>query len=636
MIRFIWVGLLCLFLGGTGGIAAPRELVVHRDYSVHFSEQAIHLDTPIVSLKGVYFVPVREILPHLEGKMRRRVRQNDFVLSFDHFPQTISFSRHSDRYFVGDVEKRFSTPPFLFETRDYLPFEDFLRLIGYSVVRKGNAFYVVRDRVEKKAPVKKVVARPKISPPKPTPLPSPKVSKISKVLKKDRALFHLSGAFESVQSVIPSAFPNGPLYLSVNGKKTRIDGGHFVHEGVLYVDFRPVFDGLGYETRVSGETGVVIRNKGVSYSFVAGVKEMIVTREGKDSRQATSYFVVIKTGKVYFPLRDFSKDLGVVPRWVGAEKTLYLLSVITELGLYGTDSGYEFRVSSSGPFSTSKQTKILSPPRVYWDFRGTIPAFSDRYFEVDVPEFGYFGLARHPSFTRVALSVNQQVSSRFSGTTEGGVLSILTRKEAPKTPVISAPPPPSKPAHSVQISKPVSSKALHGRVIAIDPGHGGFDPGAVVKGAPHEKVYTLDISKRLSALLKAHGAKVLMARHGDENPTLGARTRLANRNGADLIISVHVNSFVESYARGTETYYYKQKDYKVAKLIHQSMVNTLGLRDNGVKKSRMFILNHSTMPGVLVEPCFMTNPNELKLLKTEAFRQKIAGAIFEGILQYFR
>ena len=94
----------------------------------------------------------------------------------------------------------------------------------------------------------------------------------------------------------------------------------------------------------------------------------------------------------------------------------------------------------------------------------------------------------------------------------------------------------------------------------IDPGHGGRDPGAISPVRTFEKKYTLDVSKRLQKLLAAKGAFVILTRTTDKKRSLNSRVYLANKNKADIFVSVHFNSYVKSSVYGTETYYYKYKD----------------------------------------------------------------------------
>ena len=192
-----------------------------------------------------------------------------------------------------------------------------------------------------------------------------------------------------------------------------------------------------------------------------------------------------------------------------------------------------------------------------------------------------------------------------------------------------------KPKKSIPKRVSRRKKTIKNVRIALDAGHGGGDPGAVRRGVK-EKNYTLDITKRLTKKLNAAGATVIQARKFDENPSLGARTRIANNSNVDMFISIHVNSFFKSYANGTETYYYKWKDKKLAQHLQKAMVKHLKRRDNGVKRGKLYVLHHSKMPAALIEPSFMTNPKEAKLLKNPSYRQKITDAIFEGIVSYLK
>ncbi len=175
---------------------------------------------------------------------------------------------------------------------------------------------------------------------------------------------------------------------------------------------------------------------------------------------------------------------------------------------------------------------------------------------------------------------------------------------------------------------------LHGLVVVIDPGHGGDDPGALGERDEYEKEFTIDISKRLEKLLLAQGAEVLMCRTKDQNPTLEERTLMGNLNHADLFISVHINSFFRAFSHGTETYYYKPADQPLAEIIHAHLLKDLGLQDKGLKRARLYVLRNTTMPSVLIEPLFITNSDELALLKTPEFRQKIAQSVANGVLRY--
>ncbi len=184
--------------------------------------------------------------------------------------------------------------------------------------------------------------------------------------------------------------------------------------------------------------------------------------------------------------------------------------------------------------------------------------------------------------------------------------------------------------HPIKLLK----RGKHQKVILIDAGHGGKDPGAVAKGS-YEKKYTLDVATRVKKQLSKKGYKVIMSRKSDRYVSLRKRAQSANKAKADLMVSVHFNSYKSSKAQGTETYYYKRQDKKLAQLIQAQLNHELKLKNNGVRRARLYVLRHSHMPSVLVEPAFMTNPKEFKLIKSSTFRQNVADAIVTGIDRYF-
>ncbi|MGH7727248.1 MAG: N-acetylmuramoyl-L-alanine amidase family protein, partial [Vulcanimicrobiaceae bacterium] len=180
------------------------------------------------------------------------------------------------------------------------------------------------------------------------------------------------------------------------------------------------------------------------------------------------------------------------------------------------------------------------------------------------------------------------------------------------------------------------------RMIALDPGHGGSDPGAIGNGLT-EKVLTLDISNRLRDVLLARGWKVTMTRTRDVDvyqpndsarDELQARDDIANAAGARLLVSVHINSYTSSWLNGTTTYYYKPDALPLAQAIHARLAAMLPTKDDGIQKANFYVIHHCTMPAVLVETAFLSNPGDAADLREPAFLQKVAIAIADGVADY--
>lgn len=171
------------------------------------------------------------------------------------------------------------------------------------------------------------------------------------------------------------------------------------------------------------------------------------------------------------------------------------------------------------------------------------------------------------------------------------------------------------------------------RTIIIDAGHGGSDVGATREGI-YEKTITLDISKRLEAILKKKGYNVLMVRDTDIYVTLQDRVAFAEENKGDLFVSIHVNSSVTPEGYGLETHYYTPQSYDFAQIVHKEFASAIKSKDRGLFKSKFYVINHTTCPSILVETGFISNPDERKELLTTERKQKTAEAIAKGIQKY--
>lgn len=183
-----------------------------------------------------------------------------------------------------------------------------------------------------------------------------------------------------------------------------------------------------------------------------------------------------------------------------------------------------------------------------------------------------------------------------------------------------------------------SSSPLQDRIIVIDAGHGGSDPGAAGNGII-EKTLTLDVAKRVEAKLKNAGAKVLMTRTGDTFPTLKDRTDFAKKHYAETFVSIHGNSFNKPSANGVEVFYDSSgnpngdESRVLAQYIQNNIVKMTNLTDRGVKNTGFYVLKNNQVASVLVELGFMTNKEDADKLKKNP--DLFAEAIYQGLLQYY-
>jgi N-acetylmuramoyl-L-alanine amidase len=256
--------------------------------------------------------------------------------------------------------------------------------------------------------------------------------------------------------------------------------------------------------------------------------------------------------------------------------------------------------------------------------------------------------------------------------------------DAPPAPEAAPPVPPAPPIKAPAPSAPprLETRAARNdiKIIVIDPGHGGKDPGAIGRSGMAEKDITLFVSLRLRELImKRLGRGVLMTRDRDVFIELEDRAKFANNMGADLFVSVHVNSHPQRSTKGVEIYHFGEAtdrralevaarengtpikdtgigwEYLVADLLttkkvqeslelawttKKAMISRLDdyydVEDHGVKTAPFYVLRFTSMPSILAEIAFITNPTEERLMQSDAFLYRIADSIFDGIKAYVK
>lgn len=170
-------------------------------------------------------------------------------------------------------------------------------------------------------------------------------------------------------------------------------------------------------------------------------------------------------------------------------------------------------------------------------------------------------------------------------------------------------------------------------VVYVDAGHGGKDPGTIANGI-NEKDLNLSIALKVRNKLQQKGVQVVMNRETDVFVDFKDTAKHANSVNSDVFVSIHNNSATATSANGLETFYTKQIDLPYGKEIHSRLIANTGAYDRGLKPDTYYVTNHTVMPAVLVEGGFITNPTEASKLKTDAYQEKIASAIVDGIMEY--
>ncbi len=183
---------------------------------------------------------------------------------------------------------------------------------------------------------------------------------------------------------------------------------------------------------------------------------------------------------------------------------------------------------------------------------------------------------------------------------------------------------------------------LKGKVIMLDAGHGGSDPGALGSTyGTREKDVVLPITLKTAALLEAQGATVILTRQQDTSISLEARVNLSNSRQPHIFVSIHADYNYNPAISGSTVYYSSanprsSESYRLGTLIMDSLEENVGLRRVGVRDSRYYVLRNNTVPAVLVETAFLSYQPEETLLRQDHFQQQVAEAIARGIIRYFQ
>lgn len=186
--------------------------------------------------------------------------------------------------------------------------------------------------------------------------------------------------------------------------------------------------------------------------------------------------------------------------------------------------------------------------------------------------------------------------------------------------------------------------------IAIDAGHGGRDPGVVSKKGDLEKDINLSLAIKLKRLMESEGAKVVMVRESDEAlykdgdtnkkvADMRNRVKKVNDSKADLFVSIHVNSYVDEKVYGSQVFYLKgdEESSKLANLIQKNLNKIRSDKEGKEAKANKsyYLLKNINAPAVIAECGFLSNEEELALLKEESYQEKVAWSIHMGVMEYY-
>lgn len=352
-------------------------------------------------------------------------------------------------------------------------------------------------------------------------------------------------------------------------------------------------------------------------------------------------------------------------------------SVLNKLKYEENDGVVTVTVSASGEIDSISKPATTSAGVLYVDVYGakytTANTTAVNLGSVKAVRFGL-----HDECTRIAIDTSgmKKYSASLASDKKSVVFKISGDASAAagtSTPSATPSASPTASASPAPTSSPTAKPIVYSEkmTVVLDAGHGGSDPGAIsylMNDEEMEKYYAalestepilatmehgsgekynekdiaLSVTKKVKAKLEAKGINVIMTRTGDTYPTLDERPALANEKGAVIFVSIHLNSTTSAVtaAKGIEVYYSEQNNdnelgitsKELAKKILNAAVDAAGAKSRGVKSGNLLVNRKCLMPSALVELGFMNNPEELELLTSESYQNKLATGIANGII----
>lgn len=410
----------------------------------------------------------------------------------------------------------------------------------------------------------------------------------------------------------------------------------------IMIPIRVVAENLKFKVNWDQKTqNVHIQQGSNAISLTVGKDEALVENNNVTLNIAPQ---MIKN-TVVVPIRFVSEEMGLKVGWNNQDKIVTLSSNTSLPSEPSSGSEMEETTNLVHDINYANNQLIVSldhevtpvittlqkPERIVVDFPSTNlgdmgQALSDGTMgrldtsdSTNITDIRYSLFENDPAKVRIVIELNNVSSVNYKQQTIPGkfILDLsMVNDTAPATPVGSGK-----------------------KIVVIDPGHGGNDPGTISFTKKPEKIFALALGLKVQALLqKEPRIELIMTRETDIYPTRSERVKLANDLKADVFVSIHGNSVTAApHVTGTETYYYQRESSKeLATLIHKKLIKAMGLADRGVKNGNYQVIRETEMAAALLEVGFLSNKSDEEAMMSETNQNKAAQAIVDGIKEYLK
>lgn len=430
--------------------------------------------------------------------------------------------------------------------------------------------------------------------------------------------------------------------LEINGSLVASDVAPLIKNEYTLVPARAVFEALG------GKVGWDAQNYIVTVSYddtqvVLTIDSNIAQVNGENKTMQVPAEII--DDRTMIPVRFVGESLGFEIGWDDATRTVSVDSPAGEDQeeappvIYGSVNGISLQKGSSKSQNTIITITGDAPLTSGGDYEPLSLSEPDRF----VVDFSGFTLGSSAAASQSFQHEDSAVSSVRANQMEEDVVRIVVDLKEATTPTMSL----SSDKKTLTLTfrqlstyfKPMDDGKL---VVALDPGHGASTGGKrSPDGSLLEYEFNRAVAYKVRDLLQAQGVEVLMTVNGDEDTSLAERCEIANNSDADIFVSIHANAFGSgsewTSPTGWEIYYYATSALgkQLAQSIHDATMPESGMKDRGIKTSNFYVIKNTVMPAVLIEHGFYTNEEEVELLKSDAWRSKMAQYDAQGIMDFF-
>ena len=458
------------------------------------------------------------------------------------------------------------------------------------------------------------------------------------------------------------------IRIILDGAEIATDSPPVIENGRTLAPVRAVFEGMGGTVTWNQESKeVTLVKDDMTVKLKIGSKSAYIN----GTENILDVPARIIKNRTMIPVRFVSEALGCEVSWDGKNRIVGIVSPSKETtdnppatdnppvtedpavitGIELSDQGDRVIVSADREISDYTSSKMTNPSRFVFDIKnakldmeaGAVAAQDNPYFK----NIRYSQYAENT--VRIVADLNTFASGAVSRSGDPRTIALTFAINEPVLPgkLVKSDGEISQEDQAIldQYGLSAVTEKARQKLVVIDPGHGGTDPGSMgyENGVLvlNEKDVNLDIGLRVQKMLEAAGASYYMIRTGDITVPLYDRQDTANQLDASLYVSLHNNSYSTATPNGTEVHYHGNDDPAVdgisakalAENLQRTLVSNLGLTDRGIKASpELAVLRRTNMPAVIIEGAYISNPSDRSYMKTDEFREKYAKSVAKCII----